>query len=124
MQNTRKTGSDFENLACTYLRQQGVAILQKNFRVRQGEIDIIGMQKGILIFFEVKYRKNKKNGLSQEAVGIKKQRQVCKVALFYLAFHNIPVSHPCRFDVIAMNGNEIEWIQNAFSFSQGVSYGK
>ena len=59
-----------ENIADTpeaaeeFLKQSGMRILEKNFRCRQGEIDIIGLQDGILIFFEVKYRKNTRKGYS------------------------------------------------------------
>ena len=61
-----------------------------NYRVRQGEIDIVGYEKGTLVFFEVKYRANAGNGLPQEAVSVAKQRQICRVALFYLNQYHIP----------------------------------
>lgn len=116
MQNDRKVGNIYEDMACNYLKQQGVLILQRNFRIRQGEIDIVGSKDGVLLFFEVKYRKNHSIGFPQEAVGQKKQKQICKVALFYYSFHNISLNHPCRFDVIAICGNEITWIKDAFPF--------
>lgn len=115
-QNDRKLGDYYESLACQYLEMQGVEILERNFRIRHGEIDIIGKDKNVLIFFEVKYRKNSNGGYAQEAVGIKKQRQISKVALFYYSFNNISIDMDTRFDVIAINGLEIEWIRNAFEF--------
>lgn len=116
--NKRKIGAYYEALACRYLAQKGFVILQQNFRVRQGEIDIIANDHGTLVFVEVKYRNDCSKGLPEEAVGIRKQRQICKVCLFYLSFHHIPTEHPIRFDVIAMNPRYIRWIPNAFEFVQ------
>lgn len=94
--------------------KRGVRIQTINYRVRQGEIDIVGYEKGTLVFFEVKYRANAGNGLPQEAVSVAKQRQICRVALFYLNQYHIPEQQPVRYDVIAILGNEITWIRNAF----------
>ena len=116
MQNDRKIGNIYEDMACNYLKQQGVLILQRNFHIRQGEIDIVGSKDGVLLFIEVKYRKNVSKGFPQEAVGRDKQRQICRVAMFYYSFHNISLNHPCRFDVIAICGNKITWIKDAFPF--------
>lgn len=57
MQNDRKIGNIYEDMACNYLKQQGVLILQRNFHIRQGEIDIVGSKDDVLLFIEVKYRK-------------------------------------------------------------------
>jgi putative endonuclease len=115
-QNDREMGAAFEEKACAYLQQKGLMILDRNFHVRQGEIDIIARDCETIVFVEVKYRKNAAKGLPEEAVGIRKQRQICKIALFYLAFHRLPLSTPCRFDVVAICGEEIRWIQNAFPY--------
>ncbi len=56
--NTRAVGTDGEEMACQYLAQNGVRIKERNFRCKQGEIDIIGFGGGNLVFIEVKYRKN------------------------------------------------------------------
>ena len=50
MQNDRKIGNIYEDMACNYLKQQGVLILQRNFHIRQGEIDIVGSNDGVLLF--------------------------------------------------------------------------
>ena len=92
MQNDRKIGTIYEDMACNQLKQQGVQILQRNFCIRQGEIDIVGSKDGVLLFIEVKYRKNVSKGFPQEAVGRDKQRQICRVAMFYYSFHNISLS--------------------------------
>lgn len=118
-QNNRSVGADYEKKACDYLQQKGVRILEQNFRVRQGEIDIVANDKGTLVFAEVKYRKGKASGTPEEAVHIRKQIQICKVALFYLSFHHLPISTPCRFDVLAICENQIRWMKDAFPFVQG-----
>lgn len=115
-QNDRQTGALYEEKACLYLKKKGLKILERNFRIRQGEIDIVARDKETLVFVEVKFRKDASKGLPQEAVDRKKQRQISRVALFYLSFHHLPLSTPCRFDVVAICQNEINWIPNAFSF--------
>lgn len=112
--NKRTLGTEKEKLARAYLEKRGVRILEENFRIRQGEIDLIGIHQKTLVFFEVKYRKNKNYGRPEEAVGMHKQLQICKVAAFYRVFHKVPENFPCRYDVIAICGEEILWIQNAF----------
>lgn len=115
-QNNRETGGFYEERACEYLKEKGLEILERNFRIRQGEIDIVARDKGTLVFVEVKYRKSSLAGLPEEAVTYKKQRQISRVTLFYLSFHKLPLSTPCRFDVVAFHKDEISWIPNAFDF--------
>lgn len=115
-QNDREIGSIYEEKACEYLKNKGLQIVERNFRVRQGEIDIVARDKGTLVFAEVKYRKDSFAGLPQEAVTYKKQKQISRVALFYLSFHRLPLSTPCRFDVVAICKDEVCWIPNAFDF--------
>lgn len=93
-QNDREIGAAFEEKACEYLKKNGLQIVERNFRVRQGEIDIVAQDKGTLVFVEVKYRKDASKGLPEEAVNLRKQRQISKVALFYIAFRHVPVTMP------------------------------
>ena len=119
--NKRQIGSGREKLAAAYLMQRGIRIVEYNFRIRQGEIDLIGYDEDTLVFFEVKYRKTAAYGLPQEAVSFKKQLQICKVAAFYRSFHKIE-DIPVRFDVIAILGEHTEWIKNAFGDLSGGMY--
>lgn len=112
--NTRQTGAQQEEKAAAYLRQQGMEILERNFRNRQGEIDIIGRQDGYLVFVEVKYRKGSGCGLPSEAVDLRKQRNICRVADFYRMRHGIGDGAAVRYDVVAIEKERIEWIRNAF----------
>lgn len=113
--NKRKTGSDKEAIAATYLEERGMKIVERNFRNRQGEIDIIGYHNGYLVFVEVKYRTGNGKGSALEAVDYRKIRQICKVADYYRYLHKLGMNTMIRYDVVAIQGEEIQWIQNAFS---------
>lgn len=113
--NNRKTGTAAELRAVAYLSEKGVRIAERNFHNRQGEIDLIGYHDGYLVFFEVKYRKNNCKGIPEAAVGYYKQKQICHVANFYRYIHKNVWNMPVRYDVIAIEGNEIRWHQNAFA---------
>ena len=103
-----------EAKAAKYLEKQGFCIKEKNFRNRQGEIDIIGYHGKCLVFVEVKYRRNDQMGAAVEAVDIRKQRQICKVADYYRYIHHMGDNIMLRYDVVSIQGDEIKWIQNAF----------
>lgn len=122
--NKRKTGAEQEAIACAYLGQRDVRIVERNFRTRHGEIDLIGLHEGYIIFVEVKYRSSADCGFPEEAVTGAKQRTICRVAEWYLYTHGqILLQAPCgvRYDVVAILGNQIRWIQNAFEH-QGASH--
>lgn len=112
--NKRSTGTAAEIRAVAYLSEKGVRIVEKNFRNRHGEIDLIGYHDGYLVFFEVKYRSSGVKGLPEAAVGYYKQKQICQVAAYYRYIHKISLSMPIRYDVVAIEGSEIRWYQNAF----------
>lgn len=112
--NKRKIGDQKEKLAVAYLTKQGFRMMHTNFRIRQGEIDIIGYDEEVLVFVEVKYRNGDESGIPEEAVDFRKQRQICKVALFYLNKYKLGIDIPIRYDVIAIERNEIRWYKNAF----------
>ena len=66
--NQKKTGTAYEKIAADYVRNQGIFILEKNYRISQGEVDLIGETEECIIFFEVKYRKTASYGYPWEAV--------------------------------------------------------
>ncbi len=113
--NKRETGAVWEQRAAEYLEAGGMEIRERNFRSRQGEIDLIGYHEGYLVFVEVKYRTGVDKGYAAEAVNYRKQRQICKVADYYRYVHGMGENVAVRYDVVAIQGNEIEWIQNAFA---------
>lgn len=112
--NKRALGTEKEFQAVKYLVDKGYTIVERNFRTRMGEIDIIAMQDEYLVFVEVKYRSTSRYGNASEAVGIRKQQTIRNVACFYLTTRYKRTDIPCRFDVIAINADSITHIQNAF----------
>ena len=112
--NKRKTGAEWEEQAAQYLVKQGMKILERNYHNRQGEIDIIGYHDEYLVFVEVKYRSSYQKGSALEAVNWRKQRQICKVADYYRYQHSLGENTRVRYEVVAIQGEEILWMKNAF----------
>ena len=112
--NKRQLGTDYEDKACEYLSKIGYEILDRNFRSRKGEIDIIARENSTIVFVEVKYRQSKAYGYSTEAVDTKKQMIIYRVAEGYLSYKKEYFGMPCRFDVIGFDDGRINHIKNAF----------
>lgn len=112
--NTREIGSAKEAVAAKYLTARGLRVTEQNFRCRQGEIDIVGYHEGYLVFVEVKYRGSGSRGTALEAVNGRKQRRICRTADYYRYLHHLGDNTPVRYDVLAIQGEDIRWIQNAF----------
>lgn len=95
---------------------RGYEIIEYNFRCCIGEIDLIAKDGEFLVFVEVKYRRNENAGNPLEAVTLRKQRTIGKVAAYYLMTHGYGEDAPCRFDVAAVLGNRVQIVQNAFEY--------
>ncbi|MGN0362778.1 MAG: YraN family protein [Bilifractor sp.] len=118
--NKRRTGSGYELMAARYLEDNGYVILRQNFRCRMGEIDLIARDEAseqhCIVFVEVKYRRNAGSGLPEEAVHAQKQQRICRVADYFRLQYRIPWDTPCRFDVIAIEGQQLRHHTNAFPY--------
>ena len=119
--NKRAVGGYYEGIACMYLESQGVRVTEKNFRCRNGEIDIVAADGEYLVFVEVKHRTSASHGYAEESVTFRKQNTICRVADFYMTKNAVPRSKSVRFDVIAVSSGphgeaEINWIKNAFPY--------
>ena len=95
-------GISGENLACAELQRRGYAILERRYRTRLGEIDIIARDGATLVFVEVKARLTDEFGGAAAAVTAWKQRRIAHMAMDYLARRTV-VDGPCRFDVVAID---------------------
>lgn len=106
-------GDNAEKLARNFLVEKGLKIVANNYRCKAGEIDLIAIDKGYLVFVEVRYRQNDAFGTPAETVSNNKQNRLIRAAKhFLLQCKTIP---PCRFDVIAIQQNSnTNWIKNAF----------
>ncbi len=118
---TQVIGQEAEALACHYLQAQGLCLLERNFSVPQGEIDLIMQDQQSLVFIEVRYRRNNNFGSGAETVTRSKQRKLLAGAARYLQTNPQQANQPTRFDVvsISMENNQplINWIKNAFMAS-------
>jgi putative endonuclease len=111
------TGRWGEDLAVSFLERKGYKIVEKNFKTKMGEIDLIAQDGKMLCFIEVKARKTLTCGMPYESVHYYKQRKIINVALSYLKFKRLDVF--TRFDVVSIYKNsvgeaQIEHIVNAF----------
>ena len=112
--NKRAVGTLYEQKAAHYLEACGYHIIQKNFRCRMGEIDLIAKDKEYLCFIEVKYRSNEGKGNPAEAITPAKIRRIAGTAEYYMLTHNLSQDKPCRFDAVIILDDEITLIKNAF----------
>lgn len=98
-------GKEGEDEASLYLQKQGYKIIQRNFRCKQGEIDIIAKDKKEYVFIEVKTRQNFHYGAPSEAVDEQKQNHIWKVAEYYIYIHKLENAY-IRFDVLEIYKNK------------------
>jgi putative endonuclease len=117
--NTKAIGDDAESLALAYLQRQGLVLVQRNYRVAGGphacgvEVDLILRERdGTLVFAEVRSRAGAEHGGALASVTATKQRRIVRAAQHYLL--RLPSLPPCRFDVVALDGGQIQWVKAAF----------
>ena len=116
-QRTKDLGVNGENLAAQYLEANGWRILERNFRIRRAEIDLIAEREGMIVFVEVKTRLSNKFGRPAEAVDERKQRKIIMAAGVFMQRAEF-AQCACRFDVMEVFKLNGEWqlnqIENAF----------
>jgi putative endonuclease len=119
MVTTKAVGDGGEARALAHLLAHGLALVQRNYRVaagpnaRGGEIDLVMRDRdGTLVFVEVRSRKSVRFGGAAATVGATKQRSLVYAARCFLRGHATPPA--CRFDVVAIEGDHLEWLQAAF----------
>ncbi|WP_428267480.1 YraN family protein [Haliangium sp.] len=111
--STHVKGQRGEDRAVEYLRAQGYHIVERNYRCRAGEIDIVARDGDALVFVEVRTRAGGERGSALETVTAAKQRRLARVAEAYLALRR-PSMGACRFDVVGITAGEITLIRDAF----------
>ena len=109
-----RRGDPAERLAAAYLERQGLTILERNYRCRFGEIDLIAAHDATLVFVEVRARESEAFGGAAASITAAKRRRLVAAARHYLAQRR--VRGACRFDVVLVRGRVpvIEWLTNAF----------
>jgi putative endonuclease len=115
---TKEIGAEAEKLAHDYLVKHGLSLVESNYQIKGGEIDLIMRDEPHLVFIEVRYRKNNHFGSAAESVDFRKQSRLIKAATSYLMEKSSQTHQPARFDVISITSSEtqpeIEWIKDAF----------
>lgn len=113
--NNIEKGKFGEEVALKYIISKGGIVVEKNYRTKVGEIDLIAKLNGELVFIEVKSRSNVDYGYPSESVNYKKKRKIINVAQYYI-LHNSLENLSIRFDVIEiyLNEKKINHIVNAF----------
>lgn len=106
-------GQHGEDAALAYLQQRGLTLIERNFLCKGGELDLIMQDGDVLIFVEVRKRADRNHGGAAASVTSAKQKRLITAAQHYLQRYRMPPA--CRFDVIAIDGDETEWIRNAIS---------
>jgi len=107
-------GAAAESLAAAFLEHEGLRILERNYRCKLGEIDLIARSGMTTIFVEVRARVSERFGGAAESITAAKRRRLIRAARHYLAHHKI--DQACRFDVVLIRGaaHQIEWLPGAF----------
>ncbi|GAB4223452.1 MAG: YraN family protein [Francisella sp.] len=112
---TTKIGYKAEIQACNFLKTKEAIIIEQNFKaLPYGEIDIIALDKDTLVFIEVKYRSKTNFAPAEEVLTYSKQQKLINTANIFLQNNPKYQDYQCRFDLIAINENNINWIKNAF----------
>ena len=106
-------GGEGEDQAARFLERHGLDLLARNFRTRLGEIDLIAREDDVLVFVEVRLRKDARFGGAVESITARKRQRIAAAARQYLMrLARVPA---CRFDVVCIEGGEPRWIRGAFS---------
>lgn len=113
----KELGNKAEDVAARYLERQGIKIIARNVFSRGGELDLIGMDCEVLVFFEVRFRGSSSFSSGAESIGYSKQRRLVKAASFYLHCHGL-WNMQSRIDVISLAPGtvkqyRIQWFKNA-----------
>jgi putative endonuclease len=103
-------GDAAEDRALDHLRQQGLTPVERNFRCKGGEIDLIMRDQDMLVFVEVRKRADTRYGGAAASITQREQARLVIAAQVFLQRYKMPPA--CRFDVVAIDGQQIEWLRN------------
>lgn len=108
-----RMGASAEQEAARLLTSQGYEILERRFRFHRHDVDLVARRGSIVVFLEVKARLNDDFGSPLESVTAVKQSRIARAAAAWLQRFGRP-GDVCRFDVVALQGDRVEWLQSAF----------
>jgi putative endonuclease len=105
-------GKAAEDAAADYLRKQGLCLVERNWRCKGGEIDLIMQDGKTLVFVEVRARSSSKFGGAAASITAAKQARLVHAAQLYLT--GLKSQPPCRFDAVLFDGPSLDWLRDAF----------
>jgi len=109
------SGKYAEQSALSLLQNFGLKLVAKNWYAKGGELDLVMLDADVLVFVEVRYRRNANYGDATASINLRKQRRIILAAEQFLAKHPDFTNYNCRFDVVVFDGdNEPKWLQAAF----------
>ena len=111
-------GADAEAAAQRYLEAQGLKLVMRNFRCPGGELDLVMRERDTLALVEVRSRARSDFGSAAESIGPRKRARLVLAARAFLAAHPQYARSPLRFDVVAFDGGEAQWLRNAFDVEE------
>lgn len=119
MSDSQSSGRSAEALALHYLSSKGLRLLERNWSCRSGELDLVMLDGDTVVFVEVRYRLHACFGGALESIDGRKQKRLVLAASLYLQKAPHWGNHPCRFDVVALQGSHhagrpLQWLKNAF----------
>ncbi|AUY33898.1 MULTISPECIES: YraN family protein [Pseudomonas] len=112
-------GQTAEDHALEYLQGQGLRLLERNWRCKGGELDLVMLDADTVVFVEVRYRLHAEFGGALASIDGRKQQRLALAANLFLQHEPRWATRPCRFDVIALQGRghagqPLQWLKNAF----------
>jgi putative endonuclease len=115
----QQAGREAEAFALQHLQHQGLSLITQNWLCKRGELDLVMLDGDTVVFVEVRYRRHAGWGGALESVDFRKREKLILAARFFLQKESRWANSPCRFDVIAINGDPgsapvLNWLKNAF----------
>jgi len=115
----QQAGREAEAHALQHLQQQGLRLVTQNWLCKRGELDLVMLDGDTVVFVEVRYRRHAGWGGALESVDFRKREKLVLAAQFFLQKESCWANSPCRFDVVAINGDpgtapSLNWLKNAF----------
>ncbi len=111
MTSKQAIGAAGESRAAEFLATRGLRVIERNFRVRGGELDLVCRDGGVVVFVEVRLRASTAYGGAAASITAAKQARLILAARHWLARHG---ERPCRFDCVLIQDGKVEWLRDAF----------
>jgi putative endonuclease len=116
--SARSAGARYEDIALDHLERAGLALIERNYACRYGEIDLVMRERDTVVFVEVRYRRGGVFGDGIDSVDAGKRTKLVRAAEVFLVNHPRLAGAACRFDVVAISGDAtapaLDWRRNAF----------